>query len=505
MSWQDLTNIALLGTDNSTFPEQVLVDLQERGVNVQKEAPLVLAEAVALFSQLRKAGFQLADFEGQLPRAAGHAEERVCSIRSAHHLYLMLNGAYGNLLPEFFALLIQNKKHLPPEHLPRLLNHPDKNNWSNFLKDTLSSGGRWLLSQHPEWQNLLEKPETDWHTGSREERLHLLAYLRQHDPQAGLELLQSTWQEEPQSDKRAFLSVLKSGLSLADEPFLEHCLDEKRKELRQEAAALLQALPASRLVGRMFERASQCLKQDGKKLRLNIPENIDAGALRDGLLKTSPKWKGGARATYLGQVVSAVPPAQWEAFFKKTPVEIVQLFAGTDWPDTLLLACTQASVKHVDEAWMEVLLSHWLHTERQGRWGEDVFIGPLLKAASTATVNRLAIQHLEKQRSLPGANTLVFQLLKSSERAWEDRLTLLVVSKLQTWLSNASNISWQFSEKREYLDFIALRCNPALFEELQKGWDSKASQWAFWEKPVEEMLNTLLFRREMRKELEKNI
>lgn len=503
MAWQDLTKIALLGTENGTFSEQTLQALQAQGINVSKEAPLVLAEGAALFSQLRKAGFRLDDFSGELPPSAEGSGEKICSIRSAHHLYLILNGPYSAILPEFFEFLIKNKKCLPPEHLPILLKRPDKSKWVDFLEESLSAGGRWLLTQHPEWWGLIEKPSADWHTGSREERLRLLAHLRRHDPPAGLEQVKSTWSEEQPADKKAFLLLLQQvGLSMADEPFLEGCLDDTRKEVRQTAAQVLLHLPESRLTGRMFQRSAECLQWNGNKLRLNIPESPDASAERDGVLKIDLQWKGGAKAGYMGQIISAVPPVNWETFFTKTPADVVLLFAGTDWPDTLLLACAIAAVRNRDEAWLDALLSYWFLTERQQLWETDTVTHPLLKATPADTANRLAIQYLERRHSLSGENSPLFQLLKTNEHRWNDRLTILIVKLLQEWLNKSTRLDWQSFHNKEYLKLLALRCNPDLFDDLQKGWNNAAPQWAYWEKPLEEMLNTVLFRREMIQELE---
>ncbi len=76
MPWQELTKIALLGTEHSTFSEAALQTLQAQGIDVSKEAPLVLAEGAALYAQLRKAGFRLEDFTGQLPQVAAAKGEK---------------------------------------------------------------------------------------------------------------------------------------------------------------------------------------------------------------------------------------------------------------------------------------------------------------------------------------------------------------------------------------------------------------------------------------------
>jgi hypothetical protein len=500
MPWQELTKIALLGTEHSTISEGTLQILQAQGIDVSKEAPLVLAEGAALYAQLRKAGFRLEDFTGQLPEMAAAADEKVCSMKSANHLNLILGGQFEAVLAEFFEHLIKNKKCLPPEHLPKLLQRPDTGKWIGALDEVLSSGGRWLLAQHPAWRVFIEKPVCDWHTASRDERLRLLAFLRKNDPPAGLALVQSTWNEEQYADKKAFLILLQWGLTVADESFLESCLDDGRKEVRRTASNVLRELPDSRLCGRMYDRAVACFQWDKTDLKLAMPEDVNPEEERDGIVKIDPNWKGGAKAAYLGQVVSAVPPGRWEVFFIKTPVDILQIFAGTDWAGTLLVATAAAAVQHGDGVWLDALLSWWFEHENLPLWNSEV-TSQLLKAAPAATTNRLARQFLLRQNGLPDDSSPVFKLLKNNANPWENDLTMLIVRRLQDWMLKTNRQDWQSFHYKEFLKMAAVRCDPDLLKDLQKGWPVDSPLWAFWEKPVEEMLNILLFRMEMIKEL----
>ncbi len=502
MLQQELSKIALLGAENSSFSEETKRGLQRLGIDISQEAPQALAQAAALLSQMHKAGFRLADFEGSLPEAASAGDERLCSFRSSERLRLILDGTFGGLLPEFFEILIKNKKCLPPEHLPALLNRPDRKKWKPFLEKTLSASGRWFLSQHPIWRKWVEKPEGDWLTGTREERLQLMAWMRRCDPEAGLQLLQSTWKEESPADKKAFLQeVLQAGLSMSDEPFLERCLDDRRQEVRAVAAEALQNLPDSRLAGRMFQRAIQALPWDGIKIAPQLPDNLDAEARRDGILKKSPLWTGGDRANYLGQVVAAVPPERWETYLKKLPTEIVQIFAATDWADTLLSAGALSAARHRDETWTEALLAWQLFRAKEEPTDGDPFFQALSETASAAGLNRLALQFISLRKNLPTRDTAFFQLLQMSGQAWDDPLSLRIAELLQSRLNEASQPGQLPEGYKEYFSLLALRANPALLPKLQNGWNANAPLRYLWEKPLEEMMNALLFRKEMNREM----
>ena len=501
MPWQELTKIALLGTENSTFSGQTLLTLQAQGIDMGKEPPLVLAEGAALYTQLRKAGFQLEDFSGELPEEAEAASEKNCSLKSSHHLQLILDGKFAAVLPEFIFHLLGNEKIFPTEHLPALLQHPAVNQWWELVQPAIGPGGRWLLRQHPEWRLRLESPEDfNWNTGSREQRLALLRHLRKSDPGQALELVQSTWQQEDYRDKAAFLGEMEWGLSAADEDFFEKGLGEGRKEVRQEAAKLLALLQGSRFVERMYGRAHDCFNWKANSLRINIPDAVSDDAVRDGILKIHPGWKGGAKAGYLGQVVSVVPPERWELFFEKTPGEVLKLFAHSDWAGTLLRASAEAAVFHRNEKWLEALLEFWFENENSPLWNSPVG-SQLLELAPASVVNRLAIQAVKNQAGLPEESSPVFRLLQNNTAPWGNELTTLIVRRFQEWILKSKQPHWQTFHYKEFLKMAGLRCAPGLFEDLQKGWPTGSHLWAFWEKPVEEMLNVVLFRQEMMAEL----
>ncbi len=503
MSWQTLVKTALLGTEHSALPDETLQDLQAQGIDVSKESPLVLLEGAALYGQLRKAGFRLEKYSGELPQAARAAAEKHCSLASAHHLYLILSGQYEAVLPEFIFHLIKNERCLPAEHLPMLLRRTDAKNWWETMQPVLGSGGRWLLAQHPEWGKwLTDFSQSDWHTGSKGERLALFRFLRKNKPGRALEKLQSTWLEEDHCDKAAFLTEMEIGLSAQDEPFLENCLDEKRKEVRQVAARWLAKLPGSRLSGRIYQRAEAIFDWKNGKLNFNLPEEPDVAAVRDGILKISTDWKGGAKAAYLGQVVAAIEPKNWELFFDKPPAEILSLFARSDWAGTLLRAAARAALFHRNQKWVDEICAYWMENDTSPHWdfGE---MEALTAQVSPTGFNLLALIFLKKNNLLPEEGSAVFKLLQKNKSHFDDELSNLIINRFKNWLSSAKRQNWESFHYKAFLKMVALRASPELFASFQKGWNHESHLWVFWEKPVEEMLNTLLFRKEMITELSK--
>jgi len=503
MLWQDLVKNALLGVENSSFNQPTLDGLAELGVDTNREAPLLLGDGAALMAQLRRAGFLLHDFSGEMPTPQSEISANPTSLKTAHHLSLILAGPQLLVLPEFLVLLKKTGKHLPTSEIPALMKLPDLPQLWPQVEPLLDEPGRWLLRQHPVWSAYLIDPkQSNWQTGSRTERLALLRFWRGESPNFALELLTATWGSESHTDKAAFLALLEVGLSIADEPFLERCLEDRRKEVRQVAAPLLAKIPGSLMAQRMAKRAADCLTWKGISLKINIPEAPDEAAQRDGILKIHPGWAGGAKAGQLGQIMALVPPPHWEAYFEKTPTELLDLFSKTDWGETLLRGCLEATVFHQNPVWAAALFEFWQRNEHLRIWELPV-TNNLPKLLAPTEAARLSLYFLKAATNLPNEASPLFRLLKNHEAAWPDELSFLIVSRFRTEIVKDYRQIWQLQHLSGYLQMLGLRCDPALFDQLQSGWSNDSVQWRMWERPVEEMLTRVLFRREIREEMAK--
>ena len=186
-----------------------------------------------------------------------------CSPRAADLLKRVLRDHGDELLAEWCDAAAEAHRRVPEALLARFLDAVTK------TKDEAVRGpgmqvagvrGRWLAGQNPRWSvggaDAAADPAETWQSGMQEERLLVLKKLRSSDPARARELVSSTWNDEPPEMRDLVVETYAIGLSMADEPFLEDALDDKRKAVRTGAAALLSRLPASRLGQRMAERAA---------------------------------------------------------------------------------------------------------------------------------------------------------------------------------------------------------------------------------------------------------
>jgi hypothetical protein len=211
------------------------------------------------------------------------------------------------------------------------------------LRAALGSRGRWLAAHRAEWRRIAElaadaggaaddaaDDPRGWETGSRAERTAYLTALREHDPLAGRELLAAGWPRETAEERAQLLPVLSSGLSPADEEFLEAALDDRVAGVRAAARSLLARLPQSAFRLRTAARATAVLRlaSDGRRqwLEATLPDGQPGPELaRDGIAGSPPGTGVGARAWLLTQLIAAAPLDAWTRRFEMGAREIVSL------------------------------------------------------------------------------------------------------------------------------------------------------------------------------------
>jgi hypothetical protein len=139
---------------------------------------------------------------------------------------------------------------------------------------------------------------------------------------------------------------LADGLSAADEPFLEAALDDRRKEVRLAASALLARLPSSRFAARMAGRILPLVRMPaGGRLQMGAPPEPDEAARRDGLPARTARPE-----QWIVQVAGATPLGSWP-----DPEELVAaaIDAGSEG---LVAGWSLAAERQGDRVWARRLL-----------------------------------------------------------------------------------------------------------------------------------------------------
>ncbi|MEU5079095.1 MULTISPECIES: DUF5691 domain-containing protein [Streptomyces] len=523
-TWEELVTTALLGTDRRAPAH----------VPPGRTAPAALLDAAAVATVRRRAGLRPgraarrperapADPRPPLPAPAARRLTTLLADRSG--------GAGGGrrgsspdlieLLPQWLAAANAHGYAAPPQALPALLDAARGR--TDLRPAALAFAGPralWLARLNPDWRFALRAapgggaalPDTEdaeavrrlWQEGLFAERAALLGALRARTPERGRELLASTWATERAEDRLMFLDSLRTGLSDADEPFLEQALGDRSRNVRATAADLLSALPGSALAARMAVRATACVALDrtgdGPAIVVEAPLECDAGMERDGVVATPPAGRG-ERSWWLGQLVESAPLGTWpRRLGGRTPEEIVALPVTDGWQGELHAAWCRAAVRQRDAAWSRALLGSPSAPEAGGPGAVSLAERAKLLAALGPDERAVWVAGFIATHGLSEA----FQLLGVCAVPWAPPLGRAVVDALDI-ARDAGSYPWSFSgvmglaercldpaEARRLETLLAIPDEPA---------DAAPGAGGYWAEAFQRLVTTLRLRAEMTQEL----
>jgi len=451
---------------------------------------------VSLASIHRRAGQLPAGQPVSLPATAEPDGWQRCSALAGSLLETILSGDLVVLLPEWVALANQHQRRIREEHLAVLLGQPKASQpLRKQLLPVLGERGRWLARLNPDWQGYdMYTGESTWQEGTRKERLVFLSDLRERQPTRARELLAESWAQESPAERLAFLQVLESGLSMADEPFLESVLDDRRKDVRAAAAGLLGRLPGSRLVQRMTERARRLLNWKASLLRttldVTLPEACDEGMQRDGIEpKPQPKSGLGEKSSWLAAMLACVPPATWSSAWNRKPEQILATIHKHNDEPALYQGWHDAAVAFQDAGWLEALLIYDLR--RTNRTTQ-----PDLFAQLPAAIREKRMLSLLREQPSLAYDQPASVYLSACRFPWSPELTRAAVQAICNHLNKGDMNPWRWER---LLHDIAPYLNAALLNDSINSISAAHSRKTESDPSVNKLLSILHFRLEMQR------
>ncbi|WP_336880845.1 DUF5691 domain-containing protein [Rhodococcus globerulus] len=449
-----LMSAALLGTSR-TAPsfDDLPVDVRSAATRLGGDPAVVLLEATALARAYRAGG--AGSVTADLPAPAEDDPRLVLPESSSVHLLSML-AAKATLLDEWFALALERNFRAPDHLVAELLAYARASEvYRERILRIVGERGQWLAARNPEWSMLIRNRGggvDGWRHGTPAERLRWLADTRRSEPAQASEELTQSWETERGGHKAAFVAALVTGLSADDVPLLERALDDRRKDVRREAATVLARLPQSPFGERMARRVQEWVRiertQSGVRLAVEAPEEIDAAAKRDGI-EDRPNPHTDYRAEYVRQAISAAPLSLWNNMIGQ-PSAVLNLGLDRTWEPILHDAWSTATVLQHNSEWAQAIFrTRGLSTDRR-----------LLPMIPPRDLADLLLSGTGDANILHPDRAAIFQTLP---RPWPDDITASVVAQWERAAARRADGGARSAEFSRYKYSESLRLAQASF------------------------------------------
>ena len=510
--WSAVVNAALLGTDRSGV---LLPSIDGSlgaacSVLMQSEAdpPAALLRVAAATSAYRRSGWSPGRSQNPLPDPCPPDAQPVCKPAAAALLRRIMHGEHEALLGAWLTLARRHRVRAPTDTLRDLLDVGKRE--PSLRAVVLAAGGTratWLAGFNDDWSYAIAGDSVDsvvatFETGTGAARLAAFQQLRRLDAERARVELETTWAQESPAERAAFTGALAEGLGCADEPFLERALDDRRKEVRQQAGSLLARLSTSALVARMLDRATSLLSlgKSGilKRTRIDVtpPSDADEALVRDGVDPKPPQGLG-ERAWWLAQIVSVVPPSTWTSRWSLDPTAILKLAGGNEWSDALVAGWLTATERHRDANWATAFWEHAEAARVDSRWAapapERVFTTVVAPEQVDADLRRMVDA---EPNALRGDSSALVALLQW-QHEWSDPLARAVARRLKQYVGDAKvPLTVEFG-LRALIERCAHAAPVSAAGAFIDGWPEGSGAWESWGPAVDSLTSVLRFRSDL--------
>jgi len=509
--WSAAVNTALLGTDRAplvvTASGGALGTAYDALVRGESDAASNLLRVAAAASAYQRCGRMPGRTQQPPPSPCPRDDRPTCTPAAAALLRRILQGEHESLLRTWLMLATRHDVRAPADTLPTVLDLARQDpKLRPLVRATGGSRATWLAALNEDWAFAVSGDSPDalaatWETGTGMARMEALQRLRQLDPERARALVEASWAQEDPTSRPFFVAMLANGLSLAEEPFLERALVDRRKEVRQQAAGLLGRLASSALMARMVDRAKRLVTLGKSTIlqrpRIDVvpPEEADASMVRDGVNPKPPAGTGvGEKAWWLAQIVGAVPPSTWSAAWSIEPEKLVRAADGHEWREPLVAGWLTATERFHDGTWARALWDNEAVARIEPKWGAPPLEHVFTRSASAEHVDAELRREIgARQDALRGAHRVLIALL-GWPNEWSDALAGEVAKRLKEY-AGADRVSFtsEFG-LRALLERCAHAVPVSAAAAFLDGWPDQSDVWPTWASSVDTLASMLRFR-----------
>lgn len=492
-SWSALVNKLLLGTVRSDKPLGEL--LQQLGEQADDRDPEIeLLDAAAAYSVFKKAA-------GPVRQAAvnGFSEAPpetapVCSPGLTVMVLEILEGDHRKAFPELIKIFQKVGLVLPPIALPLIEKRIAVGESTlQHVRGVIGHRGEWYFRNfsgfHPGGPNFAG---LEWHTASVPERAGLLSDTGT-ETVIKLEWLRSDWEDLYFRDKVQLLEALGPVPDPQLEDFLEYCLDDGRKPVRQAAIRLLKALPGSGLTGRMKNRLKGSVGMENGKIRILKVQPLGKEAKRDGITSKPVREGLTEEESVCFQLLASVPPSELPATCGLQPGHLGTLWDSGRTGKVFFEGILEALLFHPAPEFSERALKLWLDWPEDPVWSR-FGIHRVLAMADPASIQMVLSRQIRENDHWLECSSPLLQVLETLPAPWQDDLCMLLLQGIRKYLESDELFHWRMPLFSGVLTNLAYGIRPRHLKKVREGWNERAPLWSYYQGDIQRMITTVEFR-----------
>ncbi|GLV59877.1 hypothetical protein KDH_67010 [Dictyobacter sp. S3.2.2.5] len=471
---------------------------------------LLAAAAKAIYTQ---AGRVAPEAPALLPIATPDTLP-TCSMRVAQLIEGLFQQPHNGLLPEALQRLQQLRQRLPHEVLPQYISYATSHReFREAIVPLLGERGRWLSQFESDWGWITQQgqqPEADletiWQEGTPQQRQQVLQQIRQQDPARAREWVQQVWKQEKAEMRSAFLTQMRSELSLDDHGFLEQALLDRSEGVREQAAELILLLPESPLTRRFLVAADQFISYDAARkqnqLTINVPEQLD-DASKEALALGTRYSELLKPENWLQTAFSRTILEHWEAHLGLSPQEIIDALAANrqkvsqDKSDTygqmLIQQLRFAARRHHSLAWYQPLLQHLLALP-SGQRPNTSQCQEMLAELPQSVAEALVAPLLQDKYSWEAATEML-------PAPWSQEFSRHILQVLRAYYKDPNTTSQQHYYWNVGLPRVASALHPDCLQDALQPWEIDENDTSWYAQEQKRQVATFIELIERRKQI----
>ena len=373
-AWDDIVNIAMIGTDkkqpaSGSMPASLDEIVKKVTTANEKDKEDHFLQLASILFNYQRCGISPLKKDISI-RSCAVEEKTYCNTSAASALKDILNENNPDLLGYWLSLCDNRNQVVLPDFIPALLHTGEQHKKLRILiTSCCGKRGEWLSEFNPAWNfSALQTPEEIWQTGSLEERKEILEQTFQADPVKAREWIKQTWPQEDAATKLVLLSLMAPFATNDDIDFIEGLSKEKSKKIHAAANELLKAIPGSPVVI-MYQNllhASVTIHKESSMLGLSkkislqfrLPEQVSDDLYKTGIDKLSSDKNWSDEEYILHQLIRNTPPTFWEEHLQLPAAAVLEIFQKSDTGKKLLPALIMATANFRDTKWASMIAEH---------------------------------------------------------------------------------------------------------------------------------------------------